>query len=82
MLTKVPACLECHSKHTQRDSSYPNLNGMSAQYIEQQLKLFADRSRQGGRAEIMHEIAEDLDDAPRHAISAALVEAMSAEAQE
>ncbi len=74
---KIPACLECHDSKNSTDENYPHLAGLSAAYIAEQLELYANESRSGGRAEVMQEIAEELDAAQRSEIAAALAEAFS-----
>jgi cytochrome c553 len=45
----VPACTRCHGpSDTPHHSGYPRLSGQFSEYIEQQLRLFNQRTRGGG----------------------------------
>lgn len=68
---KIASCVSCHGPPDSSHSEYPELAGQNAMYIEEQLQLFADRIRQGGEWEIMHEIAEHLTPKQRHAVALA-----------
>ncbi len=66
---RVPACVECHGpKGTRTKPSYPSLVGLSAGYLELQLKLFKDGNRGGSEyAHVMRQVAARLTDADRKA---------------
>lgn len=68
---KIPACNRCHtpSRGTQRPE-YPLLAGLDADYLLRQLDLFASGVRQGPRAAIMREIAENMSPEQRRAAAA------------
>ena len=63
----VPACVECHGPGPRaRDPRYPSLAGQPAEYLRQQLTLFAEGRRGGSAtAEIMRMIAARLTPAQR-----------------
>ena len=67
---KIAACIECHGRH-RSIASYPSLIGQSATYMRTQLELYADGSRQGGEASLMHDIADKLDEKERIQVSVA-----------
>ena len=67
---KVPACIECHGLE-RSSASYPSLLRQSAVYIESQLKLYADGSRLGGEAKVMHDIADKLSEMQQKQVAAA-----------
>ncbi|WP_176464131.1 c-type cytochrome [Bordetella genomosp. 11] len=55
----VPACASCHSANGAGvPAQYPRLSGQFPSYIEEQLKLFQDGSR--NNSEPMHEIASRM----------------------
>lgn len=57
----VAACLSCHD--AERSAQFPRLDGLSAAYIEQQLKLFHDGVRgDTPYGAIMRTVAAQLDD--------------------
>ena len=58
---KIAACIECHGSR-RSIASYPSLIGQSPEYIRAQLRLYANGSRRGGEAALMHDIAEKLDE--------------------
>jgi cytochrome c553 len=59
---QVPACSECHGpRATDRNPAYPSLAGQSADYLVEQLQLFAENRRGGSSyAPIMQAIAGRL----------------------
>ncbi len=61
---KIPACIECHGR-SHNVASYPSLIGQSSVYIQTQLDLYSNGTRKGGEAELMHAIADQLDEAER-----------------
>ena len=65
----VPACASCHGARGegQPAANFPYLAGQGAEYLEEQLRSFADGSR--GNA-IMKPIAAALDDGQRQAVAA------------
>jgi cytochrome c553 len=71
---QVPACLECHGPD--RNPAYPLLAGQPADYLVEQLLLFAEGRRGGSQfAPIMEGIAprltpEDMRNAAEHLTSA------------
>ena len=67
---KIPACIECHGLE-RSSASYPSLLGQSTVYIESQLKLYADGSRLGGEAKLMHDIADKLSEKQKKEVAAA-----------
>lgn len=66
---RLPACVECHGpKGTRTKPQYPSIAGLSAGYLELQLKLFKDGQRGGGPyAHVMQDVAERLTDQDRRA---------------
>lgn len=74
---KIPACVACHGpgehsdKAHQAEPHYPRLAGQPQQYLQNQLRLFAERNRGGGPdASLMHEVADNLDEDHRAALAA------------
>jgi cytochrome c553 len=68
---KIPSCVDCHgSAEWLQSNAYPRPAGQPAWYIVRQLELFSKKQRGGDEAEIMHPIADKLDDKTRHAIAA------------
>jgi len=68
---KIASCVDCHGPGAAlRSGTYPRLAGQPAWYIERQLELFDQRNRGGDKAEIMHKIADKLDDQARRAVAA------------
>ncbi len=67
---KIPACIECHGRD-RSSASYPSLIGQSSKYIETQLALYADRSRGGGQAAVMYDIADKLNEEQRRLVALA-----------
>lgn len=64
----APACAICHGDHGEGNikAGYPRLAGMSAEYLDQQLTLYAQEERKN---QIMHEYAQKLSIAERQAVS-------------
>lgn len=60
----VPACRACHGPDaTQAAPGIPSLAGQHAAYLEAQLRLWRGGIRGGGpRANVMHEVADELTD--------------------
>lgn len=57
----VPACMDCHGALGQGDPDLgPRLSGQNGLYIQQQLKAYADGSRQSEQAEIMQPVGAGL----------------------
>lgn len=59
----VPACSVCHLAGAAApvNPAYPRIAGLAAEYLEQQLRLFAEGRRGGGPfAEVMREVAMGL----------------------
>ncbi|MFG0262797.1 MAG: c-type cytochrome [Novipirellula sp. JB048] len=68
---KIPSCVDCHGPAPWlRDEHYPRLAGQPAWYIVRQLELFSEQDRGGDEAEIMHTVADKLDDESRRALAA------------
>ncbi len=67
----VPACSECHGPVAHdRNPAYPTLSGQYADYLFQQLGLFAEDRRGGSPfAPIMHDIAKRLTTAQMRDVS-------------
>lgn len=65
----VVACASCHgaSGEGNAEAGFPRLAGQSAQYMEHQLRSYADGSRQNP---VMMPIAKNLDEAQRRDVSA------------
>jgi len=59
---RVPICVRCHGPgDNPRNSAYPNLAGQYADYLIQQLELFAYDYRGGSEfAALMHQVAERM----------------------
>lgn len=59
---RVPICAKCHGPgDNPRNSAYPNLAGQYADYLVQQLELFAYDHRGGSEfAALMHQVANRL----------------------
>jgi cytochrome c553 len=59
---RLPLCHACHgSGGAPSHPSFPRLAGQSPEYLEQQLRLFAERRRGGGRyAALMHTVVDWL----------------------
>ncbi|ETW13259.1 cytochrome c, class I [Roseivivax marinus] len=70
--TRVPACAACHGPWPdQLDEAFPSLAGQNQSYLGQQLTLWRDGQRGGGRVrELMHLAAEELTDADIEALAA------------
>lgn len=78
---KIPSCVDCHGPPPQAMenadstaspvSNYPWLPGQHADYTAKQLELYANEIREGGRADVMIEIAQYLTPQQRIAIAAA-----------
>lgn len=67
---KIPACVACHAAEGERQAEdYPLLAGQPAEYLALQLRLFRDRRRGGEHAELMHPVADKLDDQDIAALS-------------
>ncbi|TWU04941.1 c-type cytochrome [Stieleria varia] len=67
---KIPSCVDCHGPGDWlRSDTHPRLTGQPAWYITRQLELFGQRKRGGSEAEIMHKIADKLDDRSRRALA-------------
>lgn len=68
---RLPACVECHGpKGTRTKPAYPSIAGMSAFYLEGQLKLFKEQRRGGSAyAHVMEEVAERLEEADMRAVA-------------
>ncbi|RAS03215.1 c-type cytochrome [Ensifer adhaerens] len=67
---KVPACLGCH-QNSQRNPSYPRLDGQPEAFLAAQLKLFREGSRSGTPfSHLMESAAEYLSDADIENVSA------------
>jgi cytochrome c553 len=60
---RVPSCIECHGpKGTRTKPAYPSLNGLSADYLVLQLKLFKEKQRGGtAYAHLMQEVVDGLE---------------------
>ena len=67
---RIPACLSCHDK-TGANPAFPRLSGQPAAYLENQLRLFAEKTRGGGPfKDVMIRVAETLEDEDRAALAA------------
>ncbi|MBC7172686.1 MAG: c-type cytochrome, partial [Polyangiaceae bacterium] len=57
---RVPPCAPCHGPRDEpHRPTYPRLAGQHAAYLEQQLRLFTERTRGGGEyAELMRAVTE------------------------
>ena len=67
----VPACLACHVEA--RNPAFPQVLGLAAPYIEQQLRLFREGKRNATTyGPIMQAVASRLDDADMAAVAAYL----------
>ncbi|MBD3816476.1 MAG: c-type cytochrome [Halothiobacillus sp.] len=64
----VPACAICHGDHGEGNlkAGYPRLAGMNAEYLDQQMTLYAQDERKN---RIMQEYAQKLSIAERRAVS-------------
>ncbi|QFT81653.1 Cytochrome c4 precursor [Roseovarius sp. THAF27] len=80
----VPACRACHGPWPAPiNPAFPSLAGQHAPYLEQQLKLWREGNRGGGRAaELMFKAARDLTDAEIAALSAYYAERAPAKLSE
>ncbi len=60
--SRIPICAQCHGPgDNPRNATYPNLAGQYADYLVQQLQLFADERRGGSAfASLMHPVADRL----------------------
>lgn len=68
---KIPSCVDCHGpRQWLRSSTYPRLAGQPEWYLHRQLELFKEGKRGGAEAEIMHKVADKLDDESRLALAA------------
>ncbi|OZB77014.1 MAG: hypothetical protein B7X29_09025 [Halothiobacillus sp. 13-55-115] len=65
---EVPACAICHGDHGEGNikAGYPRLAGMNAEYLDQQMALYAQDERKN---RIMQEYAQKLSIAERRAVS-------------
>ncbi|HEX2256154.1 MAG TPA: c-type cytochrome [Afifellaceae bacterium] len=67
----VPACLVCHGETEPRNRLFPHLAGQYADYLELQLRLFAEGSRGGTPfADIMRMVASRLNEEQRRQVAA------------
>lgn len=64
----IPACAVCHGDHGEGNikAGYPRLAGMNAEYLDEQMNLYAQEERQN---RIMQEYAQKLSIAERQAVS-------------
>lgn len=64
----IPACAICHGDHGEGNikAGYPRLAGMNAQYLDEQMTLYAQEERKN---RIMQEYAQKLSIAERQAVS-------------
>lgn len=67
----VPACAGCHGAQAQGSETLPRLAGQHAQYVENQIRLFARRERSNDNA-VMHGIASKLSELEIKAVAAYL----------
>lgn len=60
--SRIPICAQCHGPgDNPRNATYPTLAGQYADYLVQQLQLFADERRGGSAfASLMHPVADRL----------------------
>lgn len=70
----TPACAACHNPEGQGNppAAYPRLSGQYAQYIESQLKAFADGNRDNSPKHMMHYVASHLSDDQIQAVASYL----------
>lgn len=69
----VPACVVCHPNDAAApvNPAYPRLAGLAAEYVEQQLQLFAEGRRGGGPfAQLMRQVATGLTAEQRRQVAA------------
>ncbi len=64
-----PPCAACHGDAAQGMDTVPRLAGQHRRYIERQLAAYASGDRAN---EMMHDIANDLDDSQREAVASYL----------
>lgn len=70
-LERVPACGPCHVQAELHQPAYPRLGGQDANYLAQQLRLFAERRRGGTTyAPLMHHVADEINEHQRRAAAA------------
>jgi cytochrome c553 len=64
----IPACAICHGDHGEGNTKagYPRLAGMNAEYLDEQMTLYAQEERKN---QIMQEYAQKLSIAERQAVS-------------
>jgi len=70
---KVQACVACHGKNAEGNSSFPRLAGQHAEYLVKQLVLFKTSLRTGTNAPIMHIISTGMTFEQMEAVSAYLM---------
>lgn len=67
----IPPCITCHGQHARGvGTHFPNLNGQSAEYIEQQLHAWRDGKRHNDLLHLMKPIAERLTEQEIKALAA------------
>jgi cytochrome c553 len=70
--TKVQPCVTCHGTNAEGNAAFPRLAGQHAEYIVKQLVLFKSSLRQGGSAQIMHDISTGMSFEQMEAVGAYL----------
>lgn len=67
----IPPCITCHGPHARGvGTHFPNLNGQSAEYIEQQLHAWRNGKRHNDLLHLMKPIAERLNESEIKALAA------------
>ena len=70
--SKVQACVACHGKEAAGNGAFPRLAGQHSEYLVKQLVLFKSSQREGGNAEIMHNITGGMSFDQMQAVAAYL----------
>ncbi len=67
----LPACMACHgpSGAGNAPAGYPALRGQLAEYTAMQLRAYRDKTRNGGRHDVMADIAGRMSDADIEAVA-------------
>jgi cytochrome c553 len=69
----VQACVACHGKDAEGTAVFPRLAGQHAEYLVKQLVLFKSSLREGGSAQVMHNISTGMSFEQMEAVAAYLM---------